>query len=283
MNKLRVGVLGNFQNGKSTLVNCLLGEKVLQTGGDGSPVSFINSQCLYGLDNKVTFENCNKVLSYKEFIDFAQYNPKWGDAIIYCNSKILKNVIFVDTPGFNANPNDTETALRAIQKIDFAILVITNKGTLDESENNILEVLNTHDIPFMVVMNCHEGHGDSWNPSSDFNIDKSRGIESTLSKNTCVLRNTKGECVNRVNVAWYWYGSGKFKQDPEYRQTDLIYKIKHYQKKHKTQELDFSKLSMLDSIIPFFAVSWNPMMAKIKGMVLLHSALNKYNPSFGCK
>ena len=48
-----VGIIGCFQNGKSTLINCLLGAKIAPTGGDGWSVTSANTIYCYSQQNTV--------------------------------------------------------------------------------------------------------------------------------------------------------------------------------------------------------------------------------------
>ena len=61
VNKINVGILGEFQNGKSTFVNCLLDDMVAKTGGYGLSVTSTSTMYEYGSVQNVSYLSTLKI------------------------------------------------------------------------------------------------------------------------------------------------------------------------------------------------------------------------------
>jgi predicted GTPase len=128
--KLSIGIFGTFQNGKSTLVNCLANSDIALVGGEGVSVTHTNVRYTYG-DSKdvIIITNDDNRIS----VPLSQYfnNPNGFSAreiVVESKCPTLEYFDIIDTPGFNANDSDTFLAERIIKEIDFAILLVRNKG-----------------------------------------------------------------------------------------------------------------------------------------------------------
>lgn len=208
-NKPTVGIFGSFQNGKSTLINCILQDSLAKVGGSGMSVTNVNTRYTYGpefvakaiKDGKVVQEMKNAE-KYKHF----SVSGHVDEVVLQIKNNALKEYDLLDTPGLDANEQDTELALNGMVKCDFAILVLRNKS-LSQTEKALARSLYTKHIPFVVLINCYNSVGieDSWLATSRHNrligydiiADlKSLGITPFLSKGY--------PQILLVNLIWKW-------------------------------------------------------------------------------
>ncbi|MBL1202501.1 MAG: hypothetical protein FWK04_26400 [Nostoc sp. GBBB01] len=156
-------ILGDFNRGKSTILNVLLGEKVLPT--NIKVCTAMPTVVKYGQDKNVFIYNANNVrvrdLTLDEFRKeytsssktviekvkeqfqvvkqnlIAQYFKEYQYAELYYPLPLLQQGIeFIDTPGLNNSPEDDKKSLNYIDKIDaiFFILNATQQLTDKEKE-----------------------------------------------------------------------------------------------------------------------------------------------------
>lgn len=150
-NKPTIGLIGAFQNGKSTLVNCLFGRQLAKVGGLGLSVTCVNTRYTYHSKNEVDFIHNGAVLktiSLEDYLTDSTDTPTNAtEIIIRYQDSLLERFDIVDTPGFNANESDSSMAESAFNGIDIAILVLRNKS-ISQPEFNILKLLSQYNIPF---------------------------------------------------------------------------------------------------------------------------------------
>lgn len=147
--ELRVVVFGEFNRGKSTLINALLGREVLPAGlvpttgqliilrhGDRSGVDGTRVHFLDGRVDAVpvgTLEACaglNEQGKARE--DVAKIEMK------VCGCLLLDSgITLIDTPGLNDHEAQTERAKSAISEADLVLLVLDARALLTESEREL--------------------------------------------------------------------------------------------------------------------------------------------------
>lgn len=198
--KPTISIFGNFQNGKSTLINCLLESDLAKVGGFGLSVTRNITRYTYGPILQYAIRKSdgseNSIVNLQE-LDTLDYND---ELIVYSPSIILQSFDLVDTPGYNACEYDSGTADYNIRNTDFAIILIHNKG-LSEDEKRLAKKISSSDIPFIVVMNCYNDILDHWNPVNEGNLAIVDNVQSELN----YIRSTllpKGIFV--TNLIWYW-------------------------------------------------------------------------------
>lgn len=223
--KLTIGILGTFQNGKSTLVNCLLGKKIAQTGGYGINVTSINTKYIYDKSPGISLYNHEDIIgqySLDSFENSDEYPTSVTDVTIAIPSRILKSINILDTLGFNANDHDNIMALNALEHLDAAILLIKNKG-LDETERTICQELNSKGKPFFLVMNCMDECDDLWNPNAEQNHKIANDILSDLKLHGISPCSFGGEQIWITNLLWYWFSiCNTYYSDVEQKQVKRI-------------------------------------------------------------
>jgi len=206
--KLTIGILGAFQNGKSTLVNCLLGREVARTGGYGKSVTSVNTKYCYGNSEMVRYYYNGKLLKETSFkMDSLNNFPNETTEIhVILRSPILEHINILDTPGFNANDHDDSIAQSSYEDIDAAVLLIINKG-LNTVEKEIAKNLVHKGIPYFIVMNCMDAGDDMWSPDSEQNGTIANNIIADLELNHLNPISFGGKSIWITNLLWYWHSS----------------------------------------------------------------------------
>lgn len=207
-NKPKIGLIGTFQNGKSTLVNCLLGRQLAKVGGQGLSVTSINTRYTFGTTNEVDFVHNDKVLktiTLEEYLsESVNFPTSASEIVIHFQDDLLEKFDLIDTPGFNANELDTQMAKNSLLNIDIVILVLRNKS-ISQCEYNITKLLSEYSIPFFILVNTYDEGDDLWYPYSKKNREISRCIWNDISSNGIKpIAFDKRSKVLVVNLIWYW-------------------------------------------------------------------------------
>ncbi len=143
--KLRVVVFGEFNHGKSTLINALLGRIVLPA--KLIPTTGHITQIVFGTDEEVRvrfLDNRSEVCKLDRLDSFSSLNH---DGVaredvelieVAVNNQLLKNeLILIDTPGLNEHETQTHRAKNAIAKADLVLLVLNAQGVLNSDERSL--------------------------------------------------------------------------------------------------------------------------------------------------
>ena len=207
-NKPKIGLIGAFQNGKSTLVNCLLGRQLAKVGGQGLSVTNVNTRYTFGTSNEVDFVHNSKVfktVTLEEYLSESVNIPtSASEIVIHYQDNLLDKFDIIDTPGFNANEFDTQMAENSLSKIDIAILVLRNKS-ISQYEYKIISLLTEHLIPYFIIVNTYDEGEDLWYPKSKRNQEISRCIWNDISSvGVKPLAFDKRNKILVVNLIWYW-------------------------------------------------------------------------------
>lgn len=219
MKKINVGIVGAFQNGKSTLVNCLLGLNIAPTGGFGLKVTTYRTLYLYGEELRVSYlDSRGEILhSHKlRSISDIEYRQGTESLRVECPSPLLRNINLIDTPGFNANDEDDRTALNAIYDFDMALVLVKNK-TISTFEKAILSYLKKVAVPFFLVINCMDEGDDLWNPESELNSKIAESIISDLELTNLRPISVMGRGYICVNAIWYWHSISYHENSPLFK------------------------------------------------------------------
>ena len=154
--QFRLAILGQFKRGKSTLLNALLGDKLLPT--DILPVTAIPTfiSAAEKVDVQVSFETEAESVQFSPSADqsladfLADYvtetgNPnnqrkvKWVE--IGHPAEILKQgVVLIDTPGIGStNKHNTEVAYQILPQCDAALFLVSPDPPITEIELDYLK------------------------------------------------------------------------------------------------------------------------------------------------
>lgn len=208
--KITIAIFGTFKNGKSTLINCLTHSNVAEVDGMGRGFTHTNIRYTFGTSENITIVNVDgskKVISKEQYYSSKQ---RFGDyeIIIESNCNSLKYFDVIDTPGFNANEHDTNMAESLYEKVDFAILLLRNKG-VSEQEISIAKKLTVYNIPFTCIINCFDDIFDNWNPCAEQNEIIKKYILAELDINSIrPISMLEVRPVYVVNLMWYWLSLG---------------------------------------------------------------------------
>lgn len=217
--KPTIGVFGEFQNGKSTLINCLLDGKYARTGGQGLSVTSYNTSYLFNETTRLCYQLDNGTIinsTVNEYLSASSFpgNLVMIEALLW--KPILEHVSLLDTPGFSASNRDNSVAKTAIDLTDVGIVVINNRG-ISEVEKGLFTLLHSRGIPFYILMNCIDIRGNikMWRPDEDYNKRKVEEVSEYLNVN-----NVKPICIGNspvylTNLLWFWFGSGGYTNDSD--------------------------------------------------------------------
>lgn len=237
--KIKIGVVGAFQNGKSTFINCLL-DGVYARIGDGRRTTVQNTYYRYGETDWVYYLDAKrKVIKESDLPTFLSNDWTKDTNIRYVEvtawKPVLQHLTFVDTPGIDANEKDNDCVAFALKELDAAVFVLRNKD-ISQPEMKLMTDLGNHGIPFFVVINCHPTGANilSWAPTSKQNQTiLENGLKPKISQLDIKPQSIAGNSILPVNLMWYWYATGKWQQEDEASKETLLENISYYQKKKK--------------------------------------------------
>ncbi len=198
---LQVGILGEFQSGKSTLINCLLENRIALSGNG---ISTTKQIVKYFYSDKISIRNINKTNSpIKRLKDFSRL--KISDKDFYYEiglpSPILKEIELWDTPGLNADERDDEVAAYCLDELDYVIILIGgHRGALTTSEKKLIGMVSNKNIPYIVVFNFQESSNIAWDTYSKRNDSLRKNLLAEMK----ILGSTK-TFILPINTAWFWY------------------------------------------------------------------------------
>ncbi|MDO5565054.1 MAG: dynamin family protein [Planctomycetia bacterium] len=210
MSKLQIGLIGCFQNGKSTLVNCLLGNRVAVTG-EGVAKTKKSARYVYGdeagfysISKNGKRKKIDKDEIYKIMLNDVSHDGTVCEMVL--PSPLLKDVDIVDTPGFDAAQEDTSVTSDYIPQLDYIFFVIgrgSGGGGLNSAEKTVLSKIVQLNVPFSVVFNCRDIN--HWSPMDEHVKMCIDALTATFVSNGirpyCV---TSKNLILPVNLAWYW-------------------------------------------------------------------------------
>ena len=202
--KPTISIFGGFQNGKSTLINCILRQNIAEVGGQGLSVTKCNTRYTYSEETGVYIRKANgDDFIFEKTTNLTLLNCD-DEVIVKIPSPILIPFDIVDTPGFNANEEDSMAAEYMLSHSDFAILLVHNKG-MSSIEKNIAITLTKRGIPFIILINCYNDIFENWSPTSKGNIEILDAIKGELKSLKIRPFSVCGEPeIFVVNLIWYW-------------------------------------------------------------------------------
>lgn len=156
-------VAGEFRRGKSTLINALLGEKVLPAFA--TPTTAVLTEVRWGEEREAVLYRLpaksqdpgppERVpvaeLTDRIVINSDAPNP-YGRAVVYWPLDLCRRgVVLVDSPGLNEDPERQAVTLEFMRAADAVILVQDAQANMSMSETDFLRFyLDGHD-PFFVI------------------------------------------------------------------------------------------------------------------------------------
>ena len=227
MNKPKVAVVGSFRNGKSTLVNCLLDDRVARVGKEGTETTKMVSEYSFGQTQIAEYDGKHHGLAEYLALEEKDFHKK--NAKIHLWKPILQNVGIIDTPGFERNETDNSVADDALKKADFLLFVLKNKG-ISQVECSLLQKAIEHKIPYSIIMNCWIYPGtDKADPHDEDNKKIIADICATDSlinqiKKFPPVQIETGHNIWPCNLAWFWFAADHYDEELD-RPKNLASKI----------------------------------------------------------
>jgi GTP-binding protein EngB required for normal cell division len=156
---LRLAVVGEFNAGKSTFLNALLGEDVAPTGVlpttatlhwvAWAPDPFARVVVRGAPDRVVPHDDLKATLA-----SLRDADTKVERVYIYAPIERLKRVEILDTPGFNApDPDHIAAARAAFDEAHVAIWLLDATHPMKETERRVLAEIQTLGVPVQILAN----------------------------------------------------------------------------------------------------------------------------------
>lgn len=144
---MQIAVIGQFSSGKSTFLNALLGQDILPTGI--TPITSKVCKICYGEDYilEILYKDGRKVLQNIDFLHklSRENSQNIHHFCLYAPILSLKEINFLDTPGFNSqNSDDTHTTLKILENVDGIIWLTLIDNAGKNSEKTLLKEFITH-------------------------------------------------------------------------------------------------------------------------------------------
>ena len=221
---MRVAIVGTFQTGKSTLMNCLINDCIANVG-IGLPTTHVlnyysgaKSGC-----GRVLFQDCNaKTLRTVDLVDFRHDSsmPEYTTRIMHELPDVdcLMGNTFIDTPGLDSVGKDASSdnlqTVDIISRVDSVLLVLPNKQISTAIRDVVFPLLREASVPVVVVMNCLPNglSLSAADPNSQQNQMVAQQIEMDLSNEgiiPCYVDEGKTLRVLPINAAWGWLSNAE--------------------------------------------------------------------------
>jgi len=161
--KIYLPLIGNFNAGKSSILNMLLDDEELLPTNGIAPETAIATEIIYDNDERVeaySFKS-NQTLATFDSLESLKNKSieEYGYLKVYKNSKFLsqnRDVIFVDMPGLDSNiDRHNSQILNYIQKdgISFIAVIGVDDGTIRDSTLRFIDEINSYKLDFFVLIN----------------------------------------------------------------------------------------------------------------------------------
>jgi ribosome biogenesis GTPase A len=159
----RVMVCGEFKRGKSTLINAMLGQKVLPAYARPATAvltelrwSETSSAVLYPIDGgapvPVAVEDLIKHITIPKGVpQDAEDTGPWKLAEVSWPLELLRNnVVLIDSPGLNEHPARQEITLQNLSRADAIVFVQDCQHTVSIEEVRFMDLyLDAYDVFFV--------------------------------------------------------------------------------------------------------------------------------------
>ena len=165
-NRFRVAIVGEFNRGKSSLINTLLQKEILPA--DVIPTTATFNRVVYGAEPKAYLifrDGTTRAVPIEEMEssitrlteESEETARTVSEAVVEYPSMFCSNhVELIDTPGLNDNDELTEMTISRLQDIDLAIVTVSAVFSFSESEAKfvakLVETSSVGDILFAVTM-----------------------------------------------------------------------------------------------------------------------------------
>lgn len=150
-------VVGGFSTGKSTLINAVLGEKLLST--NITPETAVPTEITFGNDTAtlVSVNGGEKIIPLYEFDSNVLSASDYSLVKIAASNAFLRDIPsikLVDMPGFDSGIENHNRAIDNYlpQSLAYVVTVSADEGTLRASIINFLNELKLYSVPVYTVI-----------------------------------------------------------------------------------------------------------------------------------
>jgi GTPase Era involved in 16S rRNA processing len=142
-----IGVLGEFSSGKSSMLNSILGKKVLPAMDKPTTKSITYIKSNVNQDDEIEYfevkeDDTEEKISLIDFQDIAKGSRKGETVVSVKSNEFLNNgYVFIDTPGVSSlDQTDIDITYGLLPKLDGILICIDcNTGSLNASLKSFLE------------------------------------------------------------------------------------------------------------------------------------------------
>lgn len=246
-----IAIMGCYQIGKSTLLNCFLNDYAALTG-KGMATTSLTARYRHGMERSVAYRSREGTLVATDLeqlhngevlCDVAEYCSFHIE--VKCSHPLLEECDIVDTPGINANDDDTSKAMQALMDVHYVLFVIPNRMFTQVEKAMLLSLLRRR-ISFSVIMNCVNGRREEqWIPRHPINQRIREENEEWLRNHACdCLIPIHGQLVYTINGLFYWSQQRAFADSCAYiDRPDTVHK--HIEGLFKEEGIDCTRLSII--------------------------------------
>lgn len=161
LQEITVSVIGQFKRGKSTLVNAILGEKLLPVGI--VPVTSVVTRIQYGEKSvEVHFDNgVIKPIAFEELSEYINEQENPGNKLcvssvtLHTTAPFLKEgLTFVDTPGVGSvHKHNSDAAYAFVKESDAVIFMLSVDSPINQIEIDFLRNAKEYAAKFYFAVN----------------------------------------------------------------------------------------------------------------------------------
>lgn len=167
--RLHLAVVGEFNRGKSTFINALIGQQLLPTSV--LPITAVPTRIIYGQELSCTIhfftskpdlvikESRQKIAETLLHYVAEEHNPRnqynVGSVEVSCPAPILENgTVLIDTPGFGSTYlHNTKTALDALIDCDAALFLLSADPPMTQTEMEFLKQVKKYVPRIFFILN----------------------------------------------------------------------------------------------------------------------------------
>lgn len=205
----KVGLVGEYQVGKSTFVNCLLARPVA-TVGEGPATTHAVVTYLYGEHEHFKYRTKSGKQEHVDSLELKRIdaNNDVEEILVYLNNPILKQFSFVDLPGYGFEQRDNKLTEATLSSLDFALVIASNFRAIEGVKSDLLhavESLKSHNVPYYLILNTVESTNSKWRPTNERNIAIANENHARLSFYPHMSYPFADDELIIVNLMWYWY------------------------------------------------------------------------------
>lgn len=223
----KVLLAGQFQNGKSTLINCLLGGAYAIEGGGCHTTAY---QTIYRYSEQgPKYYRIDKggirELAPNGLKETVMRSEK--DAIFEAEvpAKAIEDFVLVDAPGWGADDCDDNQAERSLEGVDFVVYLAQPKE-LSQGDKDFLRLLKKRRTYFCVVLNAR----DVTDPNDATLQNVAGAISGTIKQlglEDQFIRFPSPSGLSIVNLLWAKYGRHMLDQPRDNRESGQAMVVAH--------------------------------------------------------